>query len=68
MIFKCQDIIHNHRMHCTHSKVIAWAEECGMRLLDLFILAAKHRLPAPNRGGQQKHARIYHSYFLVFEK
>jgi hypothetical protein len=67
LVFKCQDIIHNHRMHCTHSNVIRWAEECGFRLLDLFILAAKHRMPAPNRGGRQKHARIFHSYFLVFE-
>lgn len=67
LIFKCQDIIHNHRMHCTHGNVIKWAEDVGMRLVDLFILPAKHRLPSPNRGGKQKHARIFHSYFLVFE-
>lgn len=68
VVFKCQDIIHNHRMHCTHAKVIQWAEEIGMRLADLFVLPAKHRLPAPNRNGAQKHARIFHSYFLVFQK
>lgn len=67
LVFKCQDIIHNHRMHCTHANVIKWAEDVGMRLVDLFVLPAKHRLPSPNRGGQQKHARIFHSYFLVFE-
>ena len=66
MVFKCQDIVHNHRLHCTHASVIQWAEEAGMRLLDLFVLAAKHRLPSPNRAGTQKHARIFHSYFLVF--
>ena len=22
LVFKCQDIIHNHKMHCTHAKVI----------------------------------------------
>jgi hypothetical protein len=68
LVFKCQDIIHNHKMHCTHASVIDWAEQSGFRLLDLFILAAKHRLPSPNRAGAQKHARIFHSYFLVFQR
>ena len=36
-------------------------------LADLFVLPAKHRLPSPNRAGTQKHARIFHSYFLVLE-
>lgn len=71
MVFKCQDIIHNHKMHCTHANVINWAG--GMfRLKDLFILPAKHRMPIPEQKGaakkQQKHARIYHSYFLVLER
>lgn len=68
MVFKCQDIIHNHRMHCTHAMVINMAEAEGFRLRDLFVLAAKNRLPAPNRRGKQQHARIFHSYFLVLEK
>lgn len=67
LIFKCQDIIHNHRMHCTHALVIQMAELEGFRLLDLFILPAKHRMPGPQKG-QQRHARIFHSYFLVFIK
>lgn len=67
LVFKCQDIIHNHRMHCTHANVIKWAEDNAFRLLDLFILQAKHRMPSPNRAGRQKHARIFHSYFLVFK-
>lgn len=67
MVFKCQDIIHNHKMHATHINVVLWAS--GMfRLKDLFVLPAKHRMPSPNRAGTQKHARIYHSYFLVLEK
>ena len=67
LVFKCQDIIHNHRMHCTHFNIIKWAD--GMfRLKDLFILPAKSRLPSPNRDGKQKHARIFHSYFLVLER
>lgn len=66
LIFKCQDIIHNHKMHCTHHNVINWA--AGMfRLKDLFILGATHRMPSPQKG-QQRHARIWHSYFLILEK
>lgn len=67
LVFKCQDIVHNHRLHCTHANVIGWAETAGLRLLDLFVLPAKHRMPSPNRAGKQKHARIFHSYFLVFQ-
>lgn len=67
LVFKCQDIIHNHRIHCTHANVIRWGEECGFRLLDLFVLAAKSRMPGPQKG-QQKHARIWHSYFLVLKR
>ena len=67
MIVKCQDIIHNHKMHCTHVNVINWASEF-FRLKDLFVLPAKHRMPSPNRAGIQKHARVFHSYFLVLER
>lgn len=71
MVFKCQDIIHNHKMHCTHVNVINWAN--GMfRLKDLFVLTAKSRMPIPQQAGtkkkNQKHARIFHSYFLVLER
>jgi hypothetical protein len=67
-VFKCQDIIHNHKMHCTHANVIHWAEIEGFRLLDLFVLPAKRRLPSPNKSGTQKHARVFHCYFLVFQR
>jgi hypothetical protein len=67
LVFKCQDIIHNHKMHCTHANVLLWA--AGMfRLKDMFILMAKRRMPKMNSRGTQLHARIYHSYFLVLEK
>ncbi len=61
-VVKCQDIIHNHKMHCTHANMIQWCSE-WFRLKDLFVLPAKHRLPAPNRAGTQKHARIFHATF-----
>lgn len=70
-VMKCQDIIHNHKMHSTHINVVNWA--AGMfRLKDLFVLAAKHRMPMPESTTEnkrkQKHARVHHSYFLVLEK
>ena len=68
VVMKCQDIIHNHKMHPTHINAVSWAAEAGFRLKDLFILAKKHRMPRPNRKGPPKHARVHHSYFLVFEK
>lgn len=71
MVFKCQDIIHNHKMHCTHINVMDWAKGL-FRLKDLFILPAKSRMAIPQQEGtkkkQQKHARIFHSYFMVLEK
>ncbi|QDP46605.1 MAG: putative methyltransferase [Prokaryotic dsDNA virus sp.] len=71
MIFKCQDIIHNHKMHCTHVNVINWAAG-EFRIKDLFILPAKTRMAIPQQVGTkkkvQKHARIFHSYFLVLER
>ena len=71
MVFKCQDIIHNHKMHCTHLNVMEWAKGL-FRLKDLFILPAKSRMPIPQQEGTkkkvQKHARIFHSYFMVLEK
>ena len=66
LVIKCQDIIHNHALHCTHFNVIQWASKRGFRLVDLFILAASNRINTPGR--KQKHARVYHSYFMVFEK
>lgn len=66
LIFKCQDIIHNHKIHPTHINVVNWGSELGFRLKDLFILAAKNRMPGPQKG-KQRHARIFHSYFLVLE-
>lgn len=68
MIVKCQDIIHDHRMQCTHLNVVKYAEANGFRLLDLFILPSTNRMkvvPANKLSGVQKHARVHHSYFLV---
>lgn len=70
-VVKCQDIVHNHKLHSTHMLMNDWCE--GMfRLRDLFILTAKNRMPIPQQKDTamkvQRHARIHHSYFMVFEK
>ena len=48
MVIKCQDIVHNHKLFCTHAHILNWAAP-SFRLKDLFIQAATHRMPAPNR-------------------
>ena len=67
LILKCQDIVHNHRLHPTHIYATSWAKDAGLNLVDLFVLGAKHRMPV-GKNKQQKHARIFHSYFMVFQK
>jgi len=67
MVFKCQDIVHNHKLFCTHAHILNWSKDL-FRLKDLFIQAAKHRMPAPNRRGKQKHARVFHCYWLVLQR
>lgn len=71
LVIKCQDIVHNHKLHPTHINIVNWAEGL-FRLKDMFILAAKHRMAIPPTEGHakkvQRHARIHHSYFMVFEK
>ena len=67
LVIKCQDIVHNHKLFCTHSHILNWSGEF-FRLKDLFIQAATHRMPSPNRKGTQKHARVFHSYWLVLQR
>ena len=71
LVIKCQDIIHNHRLYPTHINLVQWAEK-EFTLLDILILVNTRKiLPvrAAKHGQQkQRHARIKHSYFLVFRK
>ena len=66
-VIKCQDIVHNHKLFSTHAQIIQWASST-FRLKDLFVQAATHRMPSPNRKGTQKHARIFHCFWLVFQR
>ena len=67
LIFKCQDTISSGKQWFSHVHIINVAEQLGFYTKDLFILLAKSRLIGHNHSNQ-KHARKFHSYFLVFEK
>ena len=67
LIVKCQDIVSGGRNHLSHVFICNKAEEYGFENIDLFVLTAKHRMTTHNTT-IQKHARKYHSYFLVFQK
>lgn len=63
--FKCQDYTDS-KTTLTHCHVWKWATEAGFYAKDLFIRYRTHG-PAYNIHLRQKHARKFHSYWLVFE-
>jgi hypothetical protein len=67
LIFKCQDTVSSGRNHLSHVFIINEAEKLGFYCKDIFILLAKNRMTGHNHA-KQKHARKFHSYFLVFKK
>lgn len=67
LIFKCQDTVSSGKQFLSHVNIINYAEKIGFYTKDLFILLAKSRLIGHNHK-VQKHARKFHSYFIVFEK
>lgn len=67
LIFKCQDTVSSGKQWFSHVHIINKAEELGFYTKDLFILTAKSRIIGHNHH-VQKHARKFHSYFLVFVK
>lgn len=67
LIFKCQDTVSSGKQHLSHVHIINKAESLGFYTKDLFVLLAKSRLIGHNHANQ-KHARKFHSYFIVFEK
>lgn len=68
LIFKCQDKISSGKQYLSHVFIINEAVRIGFYPKDLFILLAKSRLVADWQVQNQKNARKYHSYFIVFEK
>jgi hypothetical protein len=67
LIFKCQDTVSAGKQHLSHVHIINSANQAGFYTKDLFILLAKNRMVGHNHK-IQKHARKFHSYFLVFVK
>jgi hypothetical protein len=67
LIFKCQDTVSSGKQWFSHIHIINKAEELGFYTKDLFVLLAKHRIKGHNHSNQ-KHARKFHSYFLVLVK
>jgi len=68
LIFKCQDKISSSKQYISHNFIINEAEKLGFYTLDIFILLAKNRIVADWQVKNQKNARKFHSYFLVFKK
>lgn len=67
LIFKCQDTVSSGKNWFSHCHIVEFAEQSGFYTKDLFVLLAKNRIIGHNHK-KQKHARKYHSYFIVFEK
>ena len=64
--FKCQDYTDS-QTTLTHCYVHNWALEVGFKVEDLFIMAFKGGR-VWNSNLKQKHARKYHSYWLILKK
>lgn len=64
--FKCQDYTDS-RTTLTHCFVHNWAIETGFKIEDLFIMAFKGGR-VWNSNLTQKHARKYHSYWIILRK
>lgn len=67
LVFKCQDTVSSGKQWLSHVHIVNEAERVGFYTKDLFILLAKNRIQGHNHANQ-KHARKYHSYFIVFTK
>jgi DNA modification methylase len=67
LIFKCQDTVSSGKQWLSHVHIINEAEKLGLYTKDFFVLNAKNRIKGHNHQ-VQKHARKFHSYFIVFEK
>lgn len=68
LIFKCQDKISSSKQYLSHVFIINEAIKIGYYPKDFFILLAKSRIVADWQIKNQKNARKFHSYFIVFQK
>ena len=68
LIFKCQDKVSSGKQYLSHVFVVNTAVAAGFYPKDLFVLLAKNRLVADWQVRNQKTARKFHCYFVVFQK
>lgn len=67
LVVKTQDTNYTGRQIWTSFMIQQFASEIGFSLEDVFILLANHAIVGKTLI-QQRHARKYHSYFMVFRK
>lgn len=67
LAWKCQNTVMGGKQWWSHNYIINMCKELGLDLKDEFVLLSKNRM---ERTGTytQRHARKFHSYFLVFIK
>lgn len=68
LIFKCQDKVSSGTQYFSHNFIINKANEIGFYTKDMFVLLAKNRIMADWQLRNQKNARKFHSYYIVFHK
>jgi len=66
LVVKCQDTISDGNQFLSHIELINYGCLLGLYPKDLFVLLAENRVI--KKYPQQKHARKFHSYFIVFIK
>jgi tRNA G10 N-methylase Trm11 len=66
LIVKCMDQIMSGKRVLQHVTVVRIGEDLGMECDDIFVLVRKSR--PMMRHKLQVHARVNHSYFVVFTK
>lgn len=67
LVFKCQDGVLSGVNNNTYVKICNMAESLGLSWIDMFIILAKRRMTHPKQK-VQRHARKFHSYFVIFKK
>lgn len=67
LVVKMQNTVMSGKQWWSVSEIERYADENSFAKIDEFVLLAKHRMPQHNLK-TQRHARKYHSYFLVFRK
>ena len=67
LIVKCMNTVMSGKQWWSVNYIRNLASRYGLTLKDEFVLLSKHKMGQHNLK-KQRHARKYHSYFLVFEK